>query len=112
MYNEKELIGKRSQLFRRLMKLRNIIPGSFSIRRLHCGKQNCICKREGKLHTGYQYSYKIEPKQKPKTKMIPKNLSKQVERQVAANKEFKKIMKQIHEINLEILSNQIKNKKK
>ena len=43
--------------------------------------------------------------------MIPKDLAKQVERQVAANKEFKKIMKQIHEINLEILSNQIKNKK-
>ena len=111
MYNEKELIGKRSRLFRRLMKLRNIIPGSFSVRRLRCGKPNCICKREGKLHTGYQYSYKIEPKQKPKTKMIPKDLAKQVERQVAANKEFKKIMKQIHEINLEILSNQIKNKK-
>ncbi len=112
MYNEKELIGKRSKLFRRLMKLRDIIPGSFSVRKIPCGKLNCICKREGKLHTGYQYSYKIEPKQKPKTKMIPKDLYKQVERQVAANKEFKKIMKQIHEINLEILSNQIKNKKK
>jgi hypothetical protein len=77
------------------MKLRDILPGFFSIRKIPCGKANCVCKREGKLHTGYQYSYKIEKTGKPKTKMIPKDFSRQVEKQVLANKEFKKIMEPV-----------------
>lgn len=109
---KKELIGKRSMLFRRLIKLRDILPGSFSIRKIPCGKENCICKREGKAHTGYQYSYKIDRDEKAKTKMIPKVFSRQVEKQVLANKEFKKIMKQIYKINLEMLFNQLENRKK
>lgn len=109
---KKELIGKRSKLFRRLMKLREILPGSFSIRKIPCGKSNCVCKREGKAHIGYQYSYKLDPDEKAKTKMIPKDFSRQVERQVLANKELKTIMKQIYKINLEILFKQLENRKK
>jgi len=110
--DKKVLIGKRSQLYRRLLKYRDIIPGSITERKLACGKANCICKREGKLHTGYQYSYKIEKNGKPKTKWIPKDIYRQVEKQVLANKEFKKIMKRIYKINLEMLFNQLKNRKK
>ena len=109
---KKELIGKRSKLFRRLMKLREILPGSFSIRKIPCGKPNCVCKREGKAHIGYQYSYKLDPDEKARTKMIPKDFSSQVERQVLTNKELKKIMKQIYKINLEILFNQLEKRKK
>lgn len=109
---KKKLIGKRSSLFRKLLKLRDILPGSYSVREISCGKPNCICKREGKHHIGYQYSYKLDSGEKAKTKMIPKDLSKQVEKQVLANKEFKKVMKQIHKINLEILANQLQEKKK
>lgn len=100
----KALIGKRSSLYRRLFKIRNILPGSFSIRKVLCGKANCICKKEGKRHTAYQYSYKIGDKQI--TVSIPKEYARQVERQVLANKEFGKITRQIHEINLELLYRQ------
>ncbi len=105
--DNKTLIGKRSQLYRRLFKIRDIIPGAFSTRKIQCGKVNCVCKKEGKSkrHTAYQYSYKIEKKQV--TKNIPKQYARQVENQVLANKEFKKIMNQIHKINLEILFQQI-----
>ena len=34
---------------------------------------------------------------------IPKQYARQVEKQVLANKEFNRIMKQVHEINLELL---------
>lgn len=108
----KVLIGKRSQLYRRLLKYRDVIPGSITERKLACGKANCICKREGKLHTGYQYSYKIEKTGKPKTKWIPKDIYRQVKNQVAENKEFKNILKKIHQINLEMLFNQLENRKK
>ncbi len=102
--DNKTLIGKRSQLYRRLFKIRDILPGSFSNRRIQCGKVTCVCKKEGKRHTAYQYSYKIGKKQV--TKNIPKQYARQVEKQVLANKEFKKIMNQIHNINLEILFQQ------
>ncbi|MCP4460656.1 MAG: hypothetical protein GY816_21935 [Cytophagales bacterium] len=97
----KILIGKRSRLYRRLLKYRTIIPGAFSIRKVLCGKANCVCKKEGKRHTAYQYSYKIGEKQV--TMNIPKQYARQVEAQVLANKEFSQIIKQIHEVNLELL---------
>ncbi len=101
----KLLIGNRSRLYRRLLKYRNIIPGAFSIRKVLCGKANCVCKKEGKRHTAYQYSYKIGKKQV--TMNIPKQYARQVEAQVLANKEFSQIIKQIHEINLELLFKQL-----
>jgi hypothetical protein len=101
----KVLIGKRSHLYRRLSKIRDILPGAFSIRKVLCGKVNCACKKEGKRHTAYQYSYKIGEKQV--TMNIPKQYARQVEKQVLANKKFNKIIKQIHEINLELLFRQL-----
>lgn len=100
----KVLIGKRSGLYRRLWKIRDILPGAFSIRNVLCGKANCACKKEGKRHTAYQYSYKIGGKQV--TVNIPKEYARQVEKQVLANKELSKIIRQIHEINLKILFQQ------
>ena len=114
MIANKTLIGRRSQLFRRLLKYRDILPGSFSFRAARCGKSNCICHREqSRLHTFHQYHYKIE--EKAVTKYIPKECAGQVERQVLANKEFKKIIKEIRKINLEMLFDQLerlKNKKR
>ena len=111
---DKALIGRRSQLFRRLLKCRDILPGSFIFRASRCGKSNCIChKEESRLHAFHQYNYKID--EKPVTKYIPKEYARQVERQVLTNKEFKKIIKGIHKINLELLFNQlerVKNNKK
>lgn len=107
---EKALIAERSRLYRRLFKIRDILPGAFSCRKVQCGKTNCICKKDGNRHRAYQYSYKIEEKQV--TKNIPKQYARQVEKQVSANKEFKKIMNRIHKINLEILFYQIADSKK
>jgi DNA-binding TFAR19-related protein (PDSD5 family) len=108
--SDKILIGKRSQLYRRLFKIRDILPGAFSSREVLCGNPNCICKREGKRHKVYQYSYKIGEKQV--TKNIPKEFARQVEKQTLANKQFKTIMKQIHELNLEILFNKLARKRR
>jgi hypothetical protein len=108
--NEKKaLIAERSRLYRRLFKIRDILPGAFSCREIQCGKMNCICNRDGNRHRVYQYSYKIGEKQV--TKNIPKQYARQVEKQVLANKEFKKIMNRIHKINLEILCQQIADRK-
>ena len=117
MTTDKALIGRRSQLFRRLLKYRDILPGSLVFRTARCGKSNCICHRDpGRLHTFYQYHYKIAG-EKAVTKSIPKQHAPQVQRQVRSNKEFKKIMREIHKINLEILfdhmeKEKLKNKKK
>ena len=104
------LVGKRSSLYRKLWKIRDILPGSFSSRKALCGKTNCVCRREGKRHRVNQYSFKISEKQI--TRSIPDEYARQVQLQVLANKEFKKIVKQIYEINLEILFEQLERSKK
>jgi hypothetical protein len=101
----KTLVGKRSGLYRKLWKIRDLLPGAFSRREAHCGKANCVCRREGKRHRVNQYSFKIGQKQI--TRSIPNEYARQVQLQVLANKEFKKIVKQIYEINLEILFEQL-----
>jgi hypothetical protein len=103
--HEKTLIGKRSSLYRKLWKIRDILPGSLSIREALCGKTNCACRREGKRHKVNQYSFKISEKQI--TRSIPNEYVRRVQQQVLAKKEFKKIVKQIYEINLEILFEQL-----
>lgn len=99
----KNLIGKRSKLFRKLFKLRDILPGSLSERHLQCGHLNCICRREGKRHPAYQYSYKLLGERKV-TRNIPKDYISNLERQLESTKEFKRTIRKIHEINLELLS--------
>ena len=106
----KTLVGKRSGLYRKLWKIRDILPGAFSRREALCGKANCVCRREGKRHRVNQYSYKIEEKQV--TKSIPDEYARKVQLQVLARKEFKKLVKQIYEINLEILFEQLERSKK
>ena len=98
----KELIGKRSQLFRRLLKHREILPGSLTFRQLQCGYSNCVCRREGKRHPSYQYSYK-QLGQRKVTRNIPKSYVPQLEHKLESNKEFKQIMREIQAINLELL---------
>ena len=99
---KKELISKRSQLFRRLLKHREILPGSVSLRQLQCGYPNCICRREGKRHPAYQYTYK-QIGQRKVTRNIPQSYVPQLEHKLEANKEFKQIMREIQAINLELL---------
>lgn len=103
--DEKTLVGKRSGLYRKLWKIRDILPGAFSRREALCGKANCVCRREGKRHRVNQYSFKIGQKQI--TRSIPNEYARQIQLQVLAKKEFKKIVKQIYEINLEILFEQL-----
>ena len=112
MSDKKELIGKRSRLFRKLLTIRDILPGALSERKITCGTKTCKCLREGKKHTVYQYFYKLDPEKKGVTKMIPKELSNQVERQVKDNKEFKKTVKKIQKINLQILAELLQARKK
>lgn len=99
---KKDLIGKRSALFRKLFKIRDILPGSLSERHLQCGHPNCICRREGKRHPAYQYSYKRIGEKKV-TRNIPKGYVSQLEYRLNANKEFYRLLREIQDINLELL---------
>ena len=106
----KNFIAKRASLFRALNTFRDILPGAFSVRKIPCGKPNCVCKREGKLHDAFQFTYKLGDQ--AVTKMIPRLFVDQVQKQVTANKKLKNIIKQIQEINIQILFDQIENAKK
>lgn len=108
---QKELIGKRSQLFRKLLQFRDIIPGAISERKITCSTKTCKCHTKGEKHTAFQYFYKLDAEKKGVTKMIPKDLAYMVQKQVQLNKDFKKMVKLIYEINLKILFAQIQDRK-
>lgn len=107
--NQKLLEAKRNKIFKYLSNMKNILPGSFSIRKLTCGKPNCICKREKKLHDAFHLSCRID--NKAVAKMIPRTFVDQVQKQVLMNKEFKKLLNQIYKINMQILLDQIESAK-
>ena len=108
--DKKMLIAKRAKYFRALLTMKDILPGSFAIRKLPCGKPNCICKREKKLHDAFHLSCKFD--EISVSKMIPRSFASQVQKQVLKNKEFKKLLKKIYEINLQLLLDQIESAKK
>jgi hypothetical protein len=104
------LIAKRSNYLRSLKNFNAILPGSISTRFMCCGKPNCVCKREGKKHLAFHYSCKIGDK--IINRMIPHDLAPEVQKQVDLNKKLKNTLKQIHEINLQILFDKIANHSK
>ena len=103
------LLKNRGFLARKLSRFRDMIPGSFSERKLTCGKPNCICVTEGKKHIAYQLTYRS--KNKTVTKMIPKHRADDVKKRVQMQKQFSQIVKQIQEINIELLLYELNKKK-
>ena len=94
------LRAERSALARRLLRYREMLPGSFSERRLTCGKPGCVCMREGKRHQAYQLTYRLQGK--TFTKMIPRAQADDVRKKVALQKEFYGLVKRIQAINMRL----------
>lgn len=103
---KKELIAQRARLFRKLLKCRDILPGTFAKTLSKCGTASCRCATEGRLHAVFRLTYSL--KGKHYCRNIPSPFHRQVEKQNAANKEFKETLAQIHEINLKLLALEIK----
>ena len=100
------LLKERGQLTRKFLRFRNMIPGSFSERKLTCGKPNCACMRKGNLHTAYQLTYRSGGR--TMNKMIPASRAEEVRRRVALSKEFKALVARIHDINMFMLLEELK----
>lgn len=101
MKPDQALLRERSKLMRELLRYRESLPGSFSERRITCGKPNCICMREGKRHRAYQWTYRL--KKKTVGKMVPASHAQIVKERVAMNKDLKAILTRIYEINIALL---------
>ncbi len=108
MNDMNKLLKLRSQLTRRLLNYREMLPGSFVERYMTCGQPKCACKSKGRLHRAHYLSYRSQGK--TLSRSIPKRYVSEVKRQVQLNKEFKKIVDQIHAINVEILLHNLKKK--
>ncbi len=74
------LLKERNQLTRELLLFREMLPGSFSKRRITCEKSNFVCIKGGKLHKAYQLTYRFGGK--TMVKMIPIHKAEEVERRV------------------------------
>ena len=108
MIDMNKLLKQRSQLTRMLLNYREMLPGSFVERYMKCGQPKCTCKSKGRLHKAHYLSYRSQGK--TLSKSIAKRYVSEVKRQVQLNKEFKKIVEQIHAINVEILIYNLKKK--
>ena len=106
---KKSLLSERSKLTRKLLLFREMLPGSFIERKITCGKKTCVCHTEGKKHSAFQLSYRMN--NKTVSKMIPKPLANDVRKKVALQKQFKQIVKRIQEINIELLKMELNERK-
>jgi hypothetical protein len=101
MKSKNALLKTRGELTRKLLRFREMLPGSFIERQLTCGKQNCVCKTEGKKHTAWQITYRLQNKNT--TKMVPRHKVEEVRKNILLQKNFNQIVKQIQEINIKLL---------
>ena len=91
-------LERRGQLIRGLGSLRDMLPGSFVERKRVCGRPNCHCAVDGKLHSQFQISLLIDGK--PRTFNVPARLVDRVRRQVEMRHRFDAAAESICSINL------------
>jgi len=95
---DKELQA-RGSLARRLSSFREMLPGSFVVRRRKCGKPNCKCaKKDDEFHLQYQLSVLWNGKHY--TFHIPAEMAEEVRNRVEMHKQFQDLVSKIFEINL------------
>lgn len=88
----------RGRLIRSLGALREMLPGSFVVRKRICGRPNCHCADGKNLHTQYQISVLVDGK--PKAFNVPATLIEQVRKQVEMRGRFDAAAATICGINL------------
>ena len=104
-----KLLKERGKLTRKMLRFREMLPGSFTERLITCGKKTCICNTEGKKHAAFQISYRMQ--NKSFTKMIPRHKADEVHKRIRLQKKFNQIVKRIQEINIELLISDLKERK-
>jgi len=97
-------LRKRSALVRRLLRYREMLPGSLVFTRTKCGKPGCACAQGEDLHPVCQFVTKLGGK--TKTLYIPPDLVPWVRERFAQYKAFQKDAAEIGRINLEFLLSQ------
>jgi len=88
----------RGRLLRHLGAWREMLPGSFVVRRVQCGKPNCRCADGIHLHTRFQLSVLVDGK--PRTFHIPAAWAEEVRAHVEMAKRFHEAAAMIAGINL------------
>jgi hypothetical protein len=92
---------KRGVLIRRLLRYREMLPGSLVFTHTRCGKPRCLCAQGEQLHPVCQFIAKVGGK--TKTIYIPQDLIPWVQEKFALYKAFQKDVAEIGRINLDIL---------
>ncbi len=100
----------RGRLVRRLGAWREMVPGSFVVRRLQCGKPNCRCAGGTHLHTAFQLSVLVNGK--PRAIHIPAAWAEEVQAKVEMSKRFHDAAATVAQINLRRLLRRMEVKKK
>ena len=88
----------RGRLIRSLGSLRDMLPGSFVVRKRACGRPTCHCADGKNLHAQYQISVLVDGK--PKAFNVPAKLIEQVRHQVEMRDRFDAAAATICGINL------------
>ncbi|MDR7485518.1 MAG: hypothetical protein QN187_09335 [Armatimonadota bacterium] len=103
-------LERRGRLVRRLGAWREMVPGSFVVRRLPCGKPNCRCADGIRLHTAFQLSVLMEGKHR--TLHIPAAWAEDVRAKVEMYKRFQDAAAAIAQLNLRRLVRRLEARKK
>ena len=95
------LLSKREEILRKLQSITNFSKGSVIEYKRYCGKKNCKCYKEKRMHTSAFLSYK----EGSKSRLIPikSHQKKEVTQWVNNNKKIKQLINEMTEINTQIL---------
>lgn len=100
MTQKQILQAKARRLRSQMRKLGSMMQGSVIFRQMKCGKPNCRCAR------GYPHSFLVVTyKEKGKTKTVYVNKNRQAEALLLSKtyKEYRKLLKELTKVNLQIL---------
>jgi hypothetical protein len=93
---------RRAGLLRKISLPEDALPGSLSMSRLRCGKENCHCKQDDMhKHVVWSLTYMVEGKKR--VKHIPADLVEYVKEKVSQGKNFKEAVNQIFVANADLL---------
>lgn len=100
MTQKQILRAKARRLRSQMRKLGSMMQGSLIFRQMKCGKPNCRCTR------GYPHSFLVVTyKEEGKTKTVYVNKNRQAEALLLSknHKEYRKLIKELTKVNLQIL---------
>ena len=100
-----QLVASRKQLLQQMPDLSTVLPGSLLSRMVHCNKPDCrFCEKgKGKGHGPIWILSVSLGNRQVRQIPIPSELKKEVEESLRAFAQMQKVLKQIAQVNLELL---------